>query len=330
MSNDASESKDKPTPAQEHLNRLDQALAFSFPKLVSTERWAIDFEKSKRCHEVTTNVLRFGRLFLPWNSNFDAQGILQQALTEYWHMIREFESSLVEGGRSGTWLRQNVAIFISKSEGVQTAMIGSLGSAVAMPDGIRWLDIPGFSELARLRDDLKGERQRLIAAMDEAKKLNQELKRDVRAKTTADQGQRFYDAADAARSDSHVWLGILITAAVALLLYVAFHFSGITRWEQMVPRLMVATVGYTILYWAIRNYSAAKHNQTVNLHRANSLETMRQFLLTEDAPDTRAEILSQAALSAFGQQPSGFIGGESAPDFSRIINNLQSGPSGKN
>ena len=61
---------------------------------------------------------------------------------------------------------------------------------------------------------------------------------------------------------------------------------------------------------ALRNYSAAKHNYTVNRHKATTLATFEAFINGSANPEVKEAILLQAAKSAFDPQATGFLKGE--------------------
>jgi hypothetical protein len=68
------------------------------------------------------------------------------------------------------------------------------------------------------------------------------------------------------------------------------------------------------LIWCTRNYSAARHNQVVNQHRRNALNTFRAF--TEAAAGdeaTKNAVLLEATRSIFAPQPTGYGKGENEP-----------------
>lgn len=313
-----------------HLEDLERTiqtlLEQQLPRIEPVQGREGDAKLAKQRFERAKAILRAAKMLLPWDTGFNATNDLGRSCRALLNVCSNIGEIHHANGLSGRLYVEPLNRLLEESSRVCESAIEALSDALHQPNGIRWLELPGFSDIAKLKEDLVALRTGLQTQIEVAKVLNDELKRDVRAKAIGDQEDRFQTAAESARRVSQVWIAGIWMAAIFLLLYTGFHFDGIKELTQIVPRAMVATVAFSIMYWSFRNYAAAKHNQTVNEHRANSLATMRQFLLTEEAPDTRKEILSQALLSAFGQQPSGFIGGETAPDMSRIINNLQSGP----
>lgn len=90
--------------------------------------------------------------------------------------------------------------------------------------------------------------------------------------------------------------------------------------QFIISRLLIITCLVYGLSLAIRNYRWARHNQTVNKHRQNSLNTFRAYM-NSFTPDeqTRNAILLEVARTIFGNQNTGFIDNSSDDSSSRII-----------
>ncbi|MYA33556.1 MAG: hypothetical protein F4164_08355 [Gemmatimonadales bacterium] len=84
--------------------------------------------------------------------------------------------------------------------------------------------------------------------------------------------------------------------------------------------LLFGTVSYG-LYLAAKNYLAHKHNEIVNMHRRNALQTFETLAEAAGTPQNRDVVLTYAAACIFGPQPTGYTrrDGDSASPPSSII-----------
>lgn len=150
----------------------------------------------------------------------------------------------------------------------------------------------------------------------------QELTRDL---GISRQANHFLKASKSYNQAAFLWIAstALIGAALlfgAILLFCtepAHNYFELIH--DMVPRLILFSAGFTALVFAMRNYSAARHNEALNDHRAVSLSTFQAFLADPkmDAK-VRSEILLEAARCAFSQQTTGFLKEPDAPQITQL------------
>lgn len=91
-----------------------------------------------------------------------------------------------------------------------------------------------------------------------------------------------------------------------------------------VSKIVVLSVLTALSLFAVRNYRAQKHNETLNRHRQNALATFQTFV--EGAGDERIRdaILLHAAQSVFGPRSTGFDATDASPtEFSPVVDVLR-------
>lgn len=76
--------------------------------------------------------------------------------------------------------------------------------------------------------------------------------------------------------------------------------------------LVLSVISYAI-FWCSRNYRAHKHNETLNMHRANALRTFKAYVEGTDDERVRDAILLQAAQAAFTPRSTSFDSTDSEP-----------------
>jgi hypothetical protein len=78
--------------------------------------------------------------------------------------------------------------------------------------------------------------------------------------------------------------------------------------QSALQRLFVLSLLYYAIVFSVRNFSAARHNMVVNLHRRNALIAFEAFVDSASADQqTKNAVLLQATKAIFDAQPSGFL-----------------------
>lgn len=126
---------------------------------------------------------------------------------------------------------------------------------------------------------------------------------------------------------SRIWLttigliSILGLAGMAILIGSStlpnMTWQGVLRFVSF--KLFLASIVYILLAIAIRNFSALRHNATVNKHRACALQTFEAFTESAKDPATKDALLKLAGEAIFAPQTSGFLAkGSDTPDSKHI------------
>ena len=74
----------------------------------------------------------------------------------------------------------------------------------------------------------------------------------------------------------------------------------------LAPRLTILLVIGFALVWSARNYASSKHNQVVNRHRQNALNSFETFAKGAQDKETKNAVLLQATQSIFSPQDTAF------------------------
>ncbi len=171
--------------------------------------------------------------------------------------------------------------------------------------------------------ELLGEAQELLRQIRECKK-EAEKATDAARSAAAESGvgvfaDSFKESATVAKKDAAKWLRIAAVIAgltVALAAYIAFLGAvGDAEgwlWLQRLPGklFLLSTLTYATV-WCGRRSLAERHNSRVNLHRANSIQTVRAFRESGNASATKDAIVLEAARAIFENVQTGDLGGNS-------------------
>jgi hypothetical protein len=127
---------------------------------------------------------------------------------------------------------------------------------------------------------------------------------------------------------SWCWAGVVGVAGALAILYVYFslrHLSTINPslpavLHEVTPRVLIFTVVYFVIVWAARNFSAARHNHTINSHRAAALKSFDAFTsATEGDKELRLAILKQMTTAIFESQPTAYLKEEQSGKEGNLI-----------
>ena len=129
------------------------------------------------------------------------------------------------------------------------------------------------------------------------------------------------------------WLGAAVVLAIVAMVYSARYISTAqpslgTLSLDLSHVFIVAILTYAIVYTA-RTSAAARHNQVVNRHRMNALNSFETFVKSASDTQTKNAVLIQATTSIFAPQDSGFVKGEQATYPGTQIVEILKGAAGK-
>lgn len=119
------------------------------------------------------------------------------------------------------------------------------------------------------------------------------------------------------------WAGGVTFGLAVLLLLSPFVYTPNTTPQAiqlMFSKVLVVSVAFFALVWCSKNYRAARHNETLNQHRADALKTFRAFVEGTAEVSVKDAILVQAAQAAFAPRNTGYDGGDSdGPQIQPIV-----------
>lgn len=170
---------------------------------------------------------------------------------------------------------------------------------------------------------IKAEHDKLIEFIEQSKTnaekaLNavRDLAAEAGVSTNAQvfiQNSTNYETASQNWFKATIWTsGATFIAALAFLI-TSFLYTPATIPESIqyiVSKIIVLSSLSFGIYWSVRNYKSNKHNQTLNQHRANALQTFQSFYEGSDNPQVKNAILLQAANAAFSSRPTGYDSSE--------------------
>lgn len=155
------------------------------------------------------------------------------------------------------------------------------------------------------------------SVLSQLQETAESAKRAARITAVSAQSQHFDDLAkeNLDSASASALSAIIIGAFLLIFGYALFaNPEGTTGSSQLIQkivgRLIFISVGFTAFVVCLRNYSAAKHNYTVNKHKATTLRTFEVFISGAASDEIKQAILLQAAKSAFEPQSSGFLRSE--------------------
>lgn len=201
------------------------------------------------------------------------------------------------------------------------------------------LDVYVHDKIQEVDEFTATARMKLERTSEQSEAVLLSVQADAAKAGVARQSTVFENQARKNRITARCWLGAVVT--IALL-------SGITIWSLLYSwapsaattgevvrevggRFAALTLLAFILGFTIRQYAASKHNETVNVHRQNALQTFELFVSAADDQETKDAVLLEATRAIFAPQSSGFLRNGREPDspstMVEVIRRIGSTPS---
>ncbi|QDU15488.1 hypothetical protein CA11_33130 [Gimesia maris] len=116
------------------------------------------------------------------------------------------------------------------------------------------------------------------------------------------------DLAKAWLNKTYWFSGITISVAIAFFSLVFFYQPKSTpeAIQYVFAKLILLSTLMFALIWCAKNYKSHKHNETLNNHRANALNTFQTFYTGTSDTQVKNTILLQAAHAAFSNRSTGY------------------------
>lgn len=240
--------------------------------------------------------------------------------------VRQF--SLVQGN-PGDVCRQLTQEVSDAYDGVVHPMLISLSFTATQATDYARIEREAKGVYATIKEEhgkiteyLKGVQSKAASALEAVQKQAAEA-------GVSQNAQIFELAAKDAANSASSWLratkwaaGVTFGLAVLLLCSPAVYTPATTPQaiQLIFSKTLVISVSFFVLVWASKNFRAARHNETLNQHRANALKTFRAFVEGTSEPAVKDAILLQASQAGFAQRNTGYDGGDNdGPQIQPIV-----------
>lgn len=192
-----------------------------------------------------------------------------------------------------------------------------------------------FSSRDQVLNSLRAKLQEGLSALDETRKSAEDSSRQltemVKAGRTASgtmgvsaHAKSFENQADAHKRSARNWLIVGAVFAVGAALWTWYEFSGIPVPSKDaspvaeylhfgIPRVIVLSLLFYAVFWSAKNYVSHSHNEVVNRHRQNALQTFETFVQATGDPSTKDAVLVRATEAVFMPQATGYLPSEVEP-----------------
>ena len=187
-----------------------------------------------------------------------------------------------------------------------------------------------FSDAVKKWEKFDDESEAKLQKLDELR-----LTRENQIATTSisDHVIFFANQAKAHQDSAQRWLYATVCMAIGFILAVIVLWLSIKplsdEWtvvllQNVFTKGFVISVFYMLLNRSIKNYTAEKHLEVVNLHRKNALATFDAFAeASGNNPHTRDHVLMASTNAIFDANQSGYLSTKtSPPDRSNLIQQI--------
>jgi hypothetical protein len=197
------------------------------------------------------------------------------------------------------------------------------------------------SELLKQLQASIGESQEGAARIDELKVLLEKQSREFDARLEPilkkaevfAQGITFLETANRNTKVSYLWIGLIVAMITTLLIFInrishlCLDFSCFNEnntlikatiaerqnlfiyyiIKKILSNLLIISLLIYLLKFAVTNYNAVMHNQTINSHKANAFAASLNLIGSVKDATKQDEILNLAAKEIFTQQKTGYL-----------------------
>ena len=127
--------------------------------------------------------------------------------------------------------------------------------------------------------------------------------------------ENFANEAKGQNTAAHRWLAATVLFAIATAA-AALIFGNASEVPDAIPallqyttmRIVILGLLFTGTIWCGRMYKTNKHQESINKHRANALQTFQAFVEATIDPAVRDAVLMETTRSIFTITPSGYLG----------------------
>ncbi|WP_417795727.1 hypothetical protein [Terasakiella pusilla] len=162
-------------------------------------------------------------------------------------------------------------------------------------------------------------------ALQEARKLAAE-------KAVAPFTHSFKETANDWDGNAHGWL---VTTGVLLIATGLWAYHGLqgsvpalNQTTEIVQyfsaRFLITALLISSIWWSAKQYRVARHQKTVNQHKADALRSFEAFIEATNSPDVRDAVILQTSQTIFGQQSTGYLDGKEDSSFEQYTKIAQS------
>lgn len=200
------------------------------------------------------------------------------------------------------------------------------------------VDFAEYSAAARkeidgLREFVQGQRSTqagITAQMEETLKAVKTAAAEV---GVGQQSVAFKTQADLHKSQSRWWLVAALAFALAAAWYTLYSlhwtefeipptlqaYPAIALTRYALARLIVLSLLIYAVTFCARMFTANRHNEVVNRHRQNALQTFETFIKASKDEHAKDAVLLETTRSIFALQPSGYLKDEPSPPGSNTV-----------
>jgi hypothetical protein len=231
--------------------------------------------------------------------------------------IEEF-SPVKSGNASGERLQ-----LINEIRDNYDSYYNNMVPTLAFLSSSKQIEEPSRAEQADLLRALRETRQQ---AAESLKQLNSIVTAAREASATtgvSEQSACFRNQANLHKRAAWTWLlsGGVLAAGSALFAWLALStipqpgpsVSTAQYIHFALPRVLVLSLLFYVLFWSAKNYVSHRHNEVVNRHRQNALQTFETFVHATKDDAIKDAVLIRATQAIFTPQPTGYAPSDVEP-----------------
>lgn len=294
---------------------------------ISKELIAVDYDnllKDKRLTDLENDFERVRKL-LNALSLVDLSTMDFEYLHATAYMLRQFRTELnalknvIADEKKTDEVSPRVKSTSESASQVFSPVLRILTANLVLCENNKFSMIDVLEEIAKMRDKSLKECESILQEMEAAKKKVESMYAKA---VVAKHAGNFNTEGQLQKWQAIGWLIVSAALVAGLVWYSDYHIApsiaaaiekinsagGKTALAQIaISKTVIFSVFAYLIIVSIRNFSAHKHNWTVNNHRRNALSTFETFLECSQDKQVREALLLQVAEAVFKPQPTGHV-----------------------
>ncbi|UYM16319.1 hypothetical protein [Endozoicomonas euniceicola] len=290
------------------LIKFDSDRIYSRPEwgsVLSFESYRGDFERSFGLARIFIDLPFY---LLPDQELNQIGNVIQQA-SSHFEQIDDFDSSTANNPQQTV---RTLGEQVKKHADTITVQMAQWISYLAYQKGDVSRNIKNLEEAIETGEGIiKAAKGRIETQEGLMKKIIQQAQDFAGDKGVTIFTEQFNNAANENAAEAKTWLKItagIFAVTISMIVIFMYQLIGVSAWYEWASRATLIAVLISGGIWCGSIYRILRHQQTINLQKANGLKS---FLLFRDAADndeaTRNAVLLETTKSIFSTSSSGFV-----------------------
>ena len=292
----------------QNLDRYEKLLT-----QIKSQKFNENFVKSKQSIISNLNI-SYQHIFSHLSNNIPMTYI--KSIVEKNGAINHFEEETKNFQNHISQLRKEYQEHITSIKNINETLTNKINEAEQQISAIK----KSRSELtenhiSELENILQSDKEKIEETLHNAQTSLEKINADSALKVIRPYSLDFKSASDTHLSSSKIWLTCSIISIVLCLSWGIYCLKSNISVGSDIPllvnyitsKVIITIILASSLIWCARRYKIALHLHTINLHKANALNSFEAFIAASDSQSVRDAVILQTTQTIFSNENSGYL-----------------------